>query len=322
LGAAGIFGGLLAGGLVASVGPELSAPRVVQRNRPARAPEITPVRVAGKPVLWRIEAAVSGIRVAREVRGGAEVEVVWEEVAEAINPIDDSVLVYVPGGEYTLGAEDLEELFVRDFDADDAKRWASWSLPVHRVNLSAFRIGKYPVTNAQYRAYLDVNSSIEDPEYWTDERFNQDMHPVVGVDWGEASAYCRWAGMKLPSEAQWEAAARGTDQRRYPWGDEPPPSEELAHFGLATNATAPVDAHPKGVGPYGTLDQAGNVWEWCLDTWDEDAYKGRDGQNNPVNTSVDTSAGRVWRGGAWGDPAGLLAAALRNGAVSRIRDPS
>jgi formylglycine-generating enzyme required for sulfatase activity len=218
------------------------------------------------------------------------------------NEVDGAEIVFVPSGTYTLGADDLA--------------------PVHRVQLTGFLIGRIPVTNALYREYLDANPGRPKPNYWDDPQFNGDQQPLVGVDWNEARSYCQWAGMDLPTEAQWEAAARGTDQRRYPWGDEPP-TRELADFDqdFTSGQPEPVGSHPSGSGPFGTLDQAGSVWEWCLDEWDPEAYRDRDGKADPLIPAKGESGVRVLRGGSWSGPAGYLAAAFRGrvGSSSRSR---
>jgi len=214
---------------------------------------------------------------------------------ERINERDGSLLVYVPGGAYILGADDI---------TDHEK-------PIHRVFLSPFWIAKYPLTNAQYGRFLKENPQTPKPQYWNDQRFNQPEQPVVGVSWEEAKAYCAWARLQLPSEAQWEAAARGTDQRRSPWGNAEP-TPEHANFGKQKRQTTPVVSYPKGTGPFGTLDQAGNAWEWCEDVWNVASYRGRAGEKDPVG-SVGDSAVHCLRGGSWNGPAWLLAAACRGG---------
>ncbi len=222
---------------------------------------------------------------------------------ERRNEVDGTVLLYVPGGEYTLGSDDI----------------SGEEKPVHRVVLSPFWIAKYPVTNEQYALFLAANPGTREPAYWADKQLNQPEQPVVGVSWEEAQAYCRWAGLRLPSEAQWEAAARGPDGRRYPWGnDEPTP--EHANFGNREGRTTPVGSYPKGAGPFGALDQAGNVWEWCEDVWDAAAYRERDGQCDPVTTTGEPAV-RCLRGGSWVYDARYLAVAyrLRDTASSRDR---
>ena len=221
---------------------------------------------------------------------------------ERRHEVDGTVLLYVPGGEYILGADDI---------TDDKK-------PVHRVILSPFWIAKYPVTNEQYGRFLAVQPGAQ-PQYWGDTRFNQPNQPVVGVCWEEAQAYCAWASLQLPNEAQWESAARGIDRRRFPWGNEEPTAEH-ANFDERENGTTPVGAFPKGAGPFGTLDQAGNIWEWCLDLWNPAAYRERDGESNPVSTTGGAAV-RCLRGGSWSGSAWSLATAYRlwDGASYRDR---
>ncbi len=243
---------------------------------------------------------------AAELLGGGMVERVAGEVQapaakltflsprEQVHEKDGTVLVYVPRGAFTLGDDDIHKE----------------SRPIHTVRLSPFWIGKYPVTNEQYRRYLKANPDRPEPRFWDDKEFNQPQQPVVGVSWNEAVAYCWWAGLELPSEAQWEAAARGEDQRRYPWGNVEP-NASLANFDRTEGKTMPVGSYPGGAGPYGTLDQAGNVLEWCADVWDARAYRGREGQLDPVVTSGDDAAVRVARGGSWENLDRGLAAASR-----------
>ncbi len=234
---------------------------------------------------------------------------------ERLHEQDGSVLVYVPEGDFTLGTdEDLD-----GFSKEVQQR----SKPEHLVHLSDFWIGKYPVTNAQFARFLEANAGQAKPEYWGDKRFNQSEQPVVGVSWLDARAYCDWAGLELPTEAQWEAAARGTDARRYPWGGADV-TKQYADFGkrYSEDAPDPVGSHSRGAGPYGAEDQAGGVWEWCADEYNSKAYRDRDGQEDPVVKPKDEAsdtAGRVLRGGSWANPSRYLRAASRVGVRAGLR---
>jgi formylglycine-generating enzyme required for sulfatase activity len=201
----------------------------------------------------------------------------------------------VPGGRYRIGASSIAE--------------AEAPNPPHEVELSAFRLGLFPVTNREYRSFVESTKSAP-LAVWTDALFNGDDQPVVGVSWDDALAYSRWAGGTLPTEAQWEAAARGADDRSFPWGDSQP-TVRLAHFGQDWNlgGTAPVGLHPEGVGPFGCHDLAGNVWEWCLDCWSGEAHTQRVG-HDPV-AQADTNV-RPLRGGCWRSIEPKLQNAYRN----------
>jgi formylglycine-generating enzyme required for sulfatase activity len=172
------------------------------------------------------------------------------------------------------------------------------------VQVSPFWLAETPVTNQQYGLYLKAANATE-PKYWRDREYNQPQQPVVGVNWHDAMAYCQWLSevsgkhIVLPTEAQWEFAARGPDNRLYPWGDDEP-NPSLAQY--ETGTLAPVGSKPEGRGPFGTLDQAGNVWEWCLDVWDTEAYKERgeltvDPRIGPERFDPPPAGGRVGRGG-------------------------
>lgn len=187
-------------------------------------------------------------------------------------------LVRIPGGTITVGAAEIRE--------------AEAPNPPHRVVLSAFRLGRFPVTNAEYRAFVDATSHRV-PGSWSDPRFADPSQPVVCVSWHDARACCRWMGGDLPTEAQWERAA---GEGRYPWGDTEP-DDTRACFARDWNrdGPAPVGEHPAGASPWGVHDLAGNVWEWCLDAFIPDAHRVRRG-NDPV--AADTAI-RPLRGGCW-----------------------
>lgn len=256
------------------------------------------LREDGKPQVKSLAVELVGAPVVPARPAGRS----YTQGEERIHEVDGSVLVFVPGGEYTMGAEDI---------TDEEK-------PVHKVTLSPFWVGKYPVTCQQYGQFLAARPEHPKPAAWDDKRFNQPRQPVVGVSWEDARVYCEWAGLLLPSEAQWEAAARGPEARRFPWGnDEPTPRH--ANFDSTEGGPTPVGNYPLGVGPFGTLDQAGNVWEWCLDVWDAEAYRDRNGKKDPVSPEGE-AAGRSLRGGAWDYPAGHLAAAYRDGDRAADRD--
>lgn len=147
-------------------------------------------------------------------------------------------------------------------------------------------IDKYPVTNEKYRAFVEAGgygnqacwspegwkwktgNNVTVPEYWNDVKWNKPDHPVVGVSYYEAEAYAKWAGKRLPTEQEWEKAARGEDGRQYPWGEKFNKARcNSAESGF--KQTTPVTQYPKGVSPYGCYDMAGNVWEWCSSWYDE-----------------------------------------------------
>jgi eukaryotic-like serine/threonine-protein kinase len=163
-----------------------------------------------------------------------------------INDVDGAMMMYVPEGEFLMGSE--------EGDSDES--------PEHTVYLDAYWIYKNEVTNKQYRACIEAGECVGDINF-----YNENDHPVKFVDWYEADAYCTWAGGRLPTEAEWEKAARGHDGRAYPWG-EISPTCALAQFRACNYQTKPVGSFPEGASPYGALDMAGNVWEWVADWYD------------------------------------------------------
>ena len=177
----------------------------------------------------------------------------------------------------------------------------------HRVRLSNYAIQQHEVTNDEYRRF--------DPG----RRFpaGKDRYPVDSVDWYEAQGYAAWLGGSLPTEAQWEYAARGKRGRRYPWGNEPP-TRERANFltGDSRPGSEPVGSHPRGSTPEGIQDLAGNVWEWCRD-WFGVYSGGSELELNPLGPLLGT--GRVLRGGSYFYDATLLRAAVRNNDLAASR---
>lgn len=200
---------------------------------------------------------------------------------DSLNPAD-SPMALVPAGEFTMGST---------MSADEQ--------PVHRVYLDAFQMDKYHVTVGQYAKYLEATDQEAPPEW---DIMNQPRHqkrPVVNVSWFDAATYCKWAGKRLPTEAEWEKAARGTDGRLYPWGNEAP-TRLHANFGKKQwanhMALVPVGMFEMGKSPYGIYDMAGNAWEWVNDWYDHDYYKKSPGKN-PQGPAKGKS--KVVRGGNW-----------------------
>jgi len=197
------------------------------------------------------------------------------------HPKDSSTLIYIPGGEFVMGS-----------DAFSVER------PPHRVRVSAFWMARTEVTNAQYRQFVE-ETKHRPSEFATDDLHNGDDQPVVGVSWDDAMAYCRWAGGRLPSEAEWEFAARGSDGREYPWGDEEPKKGRAVYgliFGKGGKAEA-VGTTPGDVSPFGVLDMAGNVIEWCSDWYGPYPNDSAKPLVNP--TGPPQGNRRIMRGGCW-----------------------
>ncbi|MFH1568125.1 MAG: SUMF1/EgtB/PvdO family nonheme iron enzyme [Gemmatimonadota bacterium] len=228
-------------------------------------------------------------------------------------------LVLVPAGEFDMGSTAGH--------ADET--------PVHRLFLDAFYLDRVPVTNAQYLAFLNDRgaSESEDGSPWLDlgdpdaqiTRDDDDQfaliapdvarRPVVEVSWYGAQAYCAWAGLRLPTEAEWEKAARGDDHRTYPWGEEI--DSTRANYGHPEGSTHDVGSHPAGASPYGIHDMAGNVRNWTADYYTSDYYAGSPPRNPP---GPETSRDHVMRGGGYLHDATEQRAAFRLGAYSSFTD--
>jgi iron(II)-dependent oxidoreductase len=246
------------------------------------------------------------------------------------NGKDGSVLIDVPAGSFRMGTTTAEA-------QDVSSRWGyypSWEMPSHQVTLSRYFIGKYEVTNAQYRAFLAATSDPAGPTqhvgHHPSEGTNKnhtpyyamdsssyiqyssgDTNPVIWIDWYDCYAYCAWAGLRMPTEAQWECSARGRDGRTYPWGNDLPEAGGVYRCNgywtadgyqytapVGTFGTAATSPRADGTSPFGALDMSGNVWEWVADWYNSSYYGSQSTWNDPTGPLGPLSY-RVIRGGGW-----------------------
>jgi formylglycine-generating enzyme required for sulfatase activity len=212
-------------------------------------------------------------------------------------------LVRVPAGEFQMGS-----VMARDEHAQDDE------LPPHPVHVAEFYIGKYPVTNVQYRAFVQATGHRA-PDHWEEGRIpsGKSNHPVIWVTWHDAVAFCDWLSretgqpFRLPTEAEWEKAARGADGRIFPWGDAPP-DESLCNFNRNVGDTTAIGRYsPQGDSPYGCAGMAGNVWEWCQSLYRSYPYQAGDGREDRQLEDY-----RVLRGGSWYSEPQHVRCAARN----------
>ena len=215
-------------------------------------------------------------------------------------------MILIPAGEFLMGSDPRKD---KDAQSDEQ--------PQHTLYLPDYTIAKTPVTNAQYAEFVKDAGLVELPQHWQrgeppHDRLN---HPVVYVSWHDAVAYCNWLAdsteksYRLPSEAEWEKAARGTDGRIYPWGNRWYPGWcNTSERGPVD--TTPVGTYPRGASPYGLLDMAGNVWEWCLTKWVFN-YEGYAEKERGLQ-GVEGDAHRVVRGGSFDYPRNYARCAYRD----------
>jgi serine/threonine-protein kinase len=243
---------------------------------------------------WKTSTGRIGIvlLIALVVFGGF---VVWENLIGSLSPPptpiatktfskDGMNMVYVPAGKFAMGSDDL----------NDTK-------PAHTVSLDAFWIDQTPITVRMYTLCVEAGRCGEPSEkgsethstYYGNRDF--DNYPVIYVNWNMAKTYCEWVGRRLPTEAEWEKAARGEAAFKYPWGNNWP-RNSLLNYNNAVGDTTEVGQYPNGASPYGALDMAGNVWEWVNDWWDESYYA-----NSPAVNPVGPENGvaKILRGGSW-----------------------
>jgi len=251
-------------------------------------------------------------------------------------------LVYVPAGSFLMGSTDAEIdaalAMCQRFYGSCPRSWFELESPRHTVGLDGYWIGQTEVTNAEYRRFVEAggykdsqywssdgwawrsNNDIRQPEFWDDPAYNGDSYPVVGVSWFEAEAYTKWVGARLPTEAEWEKAARGTDGRTYPWGNEWD-GERLNYCDSSCRfdwkdvtvndryaIAAPPGTYPGGASPYGGLDMAGNVWEWVRD-WYDGSYYANSPPRNPTGPSYGQA--KILRGGSWINSPAYVRCAIR-----------
>ncbi len=213
-------------------------------------------------------------------------------------PIDHIPRVFIPAGQFEMG---------NSYDKN--------VMPAHVVELRSYWIDRTEVTNAQYGQCVTEGvcqqpvrlSSYTRPEYFGNPEYND--YPVIYVTWDDADTFCRWAGARLPTEAEWERAARGSDGRIYPWGNEWPQAS-LVNFNFSIGDTSPANDDASGASPYGVLNMAGNVAEWAAD-WFQGDYYSQSPLSNPMGPGATGS--HVVRGGSWLDNPNAVRADLRVG---------
>lgn len=228
-------------------------------------------------------------------------------------------LVCILAGEFPMGSDPAQDKWARSHEQ-----------PQHRVYVSKFYIGKYPVTNVQFATFLKATGYAAHAK-WQSNRFpaGEASHPAIYVSWHDAVAFCHWLRQetdlpfRLPTEAEREKAARGIDGRLYPWGDQWHESRlnygyfirGLISFVLSFAAgTTPVNQYsPGGDSPYGAADMSGNVWEWCADWYGQTTYQQRAGEVVKDPLGPEKGRGRVMRGGSWYLGRGFTRCAVRFG---------
>jgi formylglycine-generating enzyme required for sulfatase activity len=230
------------------------------------------------------------------------------DVVQPFKPFEPE-LIKIPAGEFLMGS-----------DPEKDEKAGKDEQPQHSVYVSEFYISKYPVTNEQYLAFAKA-TSYDPPDHWKKGKIppSKENHPVVHVSWEDANAYCKWLAevtgkpYRLPTEAEWEKAARGTEGRLYPWGDEWDETK-CNTSGSSVGGTTPVGGYsPQGDSPYGCADMAGNVWEMCADWYSEDEYKSRAEELVKDPQGPERGRLRVVRGGAFIDGHRYARCASRHG---------
>ena len=216
---------------------------------------------------------------------------------QRVNPRDQAIYLFVPGGDFLMGST-----IARD------------EQPAHTVAVDSFWIGQTEVTNAQYSRCVD-DGACTPPHNDNWNQADQADFPVTHVDWEQANRYAQWAGGRLPTETEWEKAARGTDGRTFPWGDDVTDDQRLNFNSMAGVVSVGVGGYPAGASPYGALDMAGNVEEWVADWYAPDAYAQSTGPNP---TGPTDGVLRVVRGGSFKSSRGGVRTSVRGRAAPAI----
>lgn len=231
---------------------------------------------------------------------------------------DGAPMVLIPAGSFPMGVPPGD----RDGGRDE--------YPRHEVMLDAYYIDKYEVTNGRYIEFVRATNHRV-PQHPTDSNRNlwqKGMmpesvadRPVINVDWYDADAYCKWAGKRLPTEAEWEKAARGGDDRRFPWGNVEPTPKYLNYLQKwhGEKTLMPVGSYEAGKSPFGVYDMAGNVWEWVNDWYDDRYYEKSPAKNPP---GPETGAEKVLRSSSWAVEAPLVRIFTRVSSNPMIRNES
>jgi serine/threonine-protein kinase len=247
-----------------------------------------------------VVAGLAFFQIPRFLTALTEMMEIFRGVPVASSNPDQVEEILIPAGRFQMGCDNSKDSCQGD------------EQPLHTVTLSAYTIDKYEVTNARYKACVDAGG-CEPPQeassYTRDVYFGNPEfadYPVIKVTWRQASAFCAWEGKRLPTEAEWEKAARGgSDTRKYPWGDSAPDCTKT-NYDWCVGDTSRVGSHPSGASPYGVMDMAGNVWEWVNDRYDSSYVSPGSNPQGPA-----TGGNRVLRGGSWGNYDNYVRSAYR-----------
>ena len=239
----------------------------------------------------------------------------WATPLKKVASSPYSEMALIPKGAFEMGSQrSLRELDpVSIFQSD--RHMLGPEDPAHEVILDAFYIDIHEVTNAEYKSYIEATGLKSVPRYWNDTTFNHPDQPVVGTPWNEAQGFCRWKNKNLPTEAQWEKAARGKRPVKYPWGNEAPDKTRL-NFNNHVGKPTAVGLYPEGKSDYGLFDMSGNVAEWVQD-WHFPEYYLFSPKKNPPGPKKGVY--KIIRGGNWMNNAEDVRLTYRNATVPKAR---